>query len=78
MLLCLPFVILNNNSTHKLFNEQGQETLVQHLRKSYSMNDLAEDHSGSSQHFSSAASATNGLIGIPANNFKFKFYFINL
>lgn len=56
-------VILDNNSKRKLFNEQGQETLVQHLRKSYSMNDLAEDVNGSSQRFS-AASATNNLIGI--------------
>lgn len=40
---------------------KGQETLVQHLRKSYSMNDLAEDVNGSSQHFSST-SATNSLI----------------
>ncbi|GIY75516.1 receptor expression-enhancing protein 4 [Caerostris extrusa] len=40
---------------------KGQETLVQHLRKSYSMNDLVEDVDGTSQHFATSASATNSL-----------------
>ncbi|GFR31177.1 receptor expression-enhancing protein 2 [Trichonephila clavata] len=40
---------------------KGQETLVQHLRKSYSMSDLVEDVGGTSQHFASSASATNSL-----------------
>ncbi|XP_015921432.1 receptor expression-enhancing protein 1 [Parasteatoda tepidariorum] len=41
---------------------KGQETLVQHLRKSYSMSDLVEDASGASQHFSASSTVNNNLI----------------
>ncbi|KAG8186490.1 hypothetical protein JTE90_004820 [Oedothorax gibbosus] len=39
---------------------KGQETLVQHLKKSYSMSDLIEG-GGSTQHFTASTSASNNL-----------------
>ncbi|XP_035230219.1 receptor expression-enhancing protein 1-like isoform X2 [Stegodyphus dumicola] len=41
---------------------KGQETLVQHLRKSYSMSDLIEDPASSSQRFSTSPSAAANMI----------------
>lgn len=39
---------------------QGQETLVQHLKKSYSMSDLIEG-GASTQHFTASTSASSNL-----------------